>query len=161
MRAGSPDLGRQFEFDSRLMTSPALLRKTRKDFQRLSEMRAKESANLARSGNQQGAWYLGGFAIECALKACIAKRTRRHEFPDRDYAVKVHTHNLEQLLKLAQLESQLENDMKTQPGLATNWGVVKDWKVESRYDTSRLRGKDMAVAVNSPDGVLGWIKLHW
>src|SRR6266704_2273860 len=75
--------------------------KTRRDFQRLAELRAKEAAALAKSRNQQGAYYLGGFAIECALKACIAKKTRRHDFPaDKTYAGKVYTHDLNELLKL-------------------------------------------------------------
>jgi HEPN domain-containing protein len=137
-------------------------RKTRKDFQRLAELRAKEAATLARTGNQQGAYYLAGFAVECALKACIAKKTRRHDFPaDKDYAGKVYSHNLDQLLKLAHLEAQLDLDMKSRPQLAKNWDLVRRWKVDSRYETSRLRGRDLTHAVNSPDGVLQWIKLHW
>lgn len=98
-------------------------RKTRKDFQRLADLRAKEAVTLAKTGNQQGAYYLAGFAVECALKACIAKKTRRHDFPaDKDYAGKVYTHNLDQLLKLALLETQLYRDMKTRPQLAKKLG---------------------------------------
>src|ERR1700728_881454 len=100
-------------------------RKTRKDFQRLAELRAKEAATLSKTGNQQGAYYLAGFAVECALKACIAKKTRRHEFPaDKEYAGKVYTHNLDQLLKLAHLDAQLDSDMEGQPKLADNWNIV-------------------------------------
>ena len=59
---------------------------TRKDFQLLAELRANEAAILAHNGNEQGAYYLAGMAIECALKACIAKKTKRHAFPpDRKY----------------------------------------------------------------------------
>ena len=142
--------------------TPVPARKTRKDFQRLAELRAKEAATLARTGNQQGAYYLAGFAVECALKACIAKKTRRHDFPaDKDYASKVYSHNLDQLLKLSHLEPQLDIDMKSRPQLAKNWDLVRRWKVDSRYETSRLRGRDLTHAVNSPDGVLQWIKLHW
>jgi HEPN domain-containing protein len=137
-------------------------RKTRKDFQRLAELRAKEAATLSKTGNQQGAYYLAGFAVECALKACIAKRTRRHDFPaDKEYAGKVYTHNLDQLLKLASLETQLYKDMETRPRLANNWDVVRRWNVDSRYETSGLSGRNMTLAVNSADGVLQWIKLHW
>jgi HEPN domain-containing protein len=144
--------------------APATLptRKTRKDFQRLAELRAKEAVTLAKTGSPQGAYYLAGFAVECALKACIAKKTRRHDFPaDKDYAGKVYTHNLDQLLKLAHLEAQLYEDMETRPQLAKSWYIVRDWKVDSRYETSNLRGKEMTLAVNSADGMLQWIKLHW
>jgi hypothetical protein len=144
------------------VTASAPMKKTRRDFQRLAELRAREAAILARAGKQHGAYYLGGFAIECALKACIARQTRRHEFPvEPRYASKVYTHDLGELLKLARLEAQLDKDIKTRPLLATNWGVVKGWNVDSRYEIAGLSGKDMVVAVNSSDGVLEWIKLHW
>jgi HEPN domain-containing protein len=144
--------------------APATLpaRKTRKDFQRLAELRAKEAVTLAKTGNQQGAYYLAGFAVECALKACIAKHTRRHDFPaDKDYAGKVYTHNLVQLLKLAHLEAELYKDMETRPLLGNNWNIVRDWGIDCRYETSGLSGKEMTLAVNSADGVLQWIKQHW
>ena len=136
-----------------LMVQGAPMRKARKDFQRLAALRAKEAGVLAESGYRQGAYYLGGLAVECALKACIAKKTRRYEFPaDVKYAQKVYTHELTELLKLAELSSQLERDMKTRPQLATNWSIVKGWNVNSRYETSRLDGRDMVDAVNASDG---------
>jgi hypothetical protein len=147
---------------STLLRPRLAMRKTRRDFQRLAELRAKEAAALAKSRNQQGAYYLGGFAIECALKACIAKKTRRHDFPaDKNYAGQVYTHDLNELLKLAGLSPQLDKDIRTQPELATNWGVVKGWTVGSRYETTGLNGKDMVAAVSSSNGVLQWIKIYW
>ena len=44
-----------------------------------------------------GAYYLAGYAIECALKACIAKATRRYDFPDRKKVDASHTHDLREL----------------------------------------------------------------
>jgi len=38
---------------------------------------------LLRLGLFDGAYYLAGYAVECALKACIAKGTQRFEFPDK------------------------------------------------------------------------------
>jgi hypothetical protein len=136
--------------------------KTRKDFQRLAQLRAAEAAFLARGNKKQGAYYLAGFAIECALKACIAKKTRKHDFPSRNYVQRVHSHDLNELLKLAGLEGHFDADTKTRPGLSANWGVVMGWNIDSRYECSGLNGKDMATAVTSPtDGVLQWIKLYW
>src|SRR5438094_2593762 len=115
-----------------------------------------------RNRKKMGAFYLGGLAIECALKACIAKKTRRYEFPrDRKYVDKVYSHDLSELLKLAGLNDQLDQDLKSNRNLATNWGVVKSWNIDSRYEASGLKGSDMNVAVNSADGVLQWIKLRW
>ena len=139
-----------------------MIRKTRKEFQLLAELRAKEAGVLALNGDEQGAYYLGGIAIECALKACIAKRTKRHEFPpERKYIDKMYSHDLSELLKLTELDDRLEKDMKKKPTLGANWGVVKSWKVDSRYETSGLKGTDMYTAVTGPDGVLPWIRLRW
>ncbi len=128
----------------------------------MAELRINEAVNLAHKRNQQGAYYLAGLAVECALKACIAKKTRRHDFPsDARYASKVYTHNLEELLKLAQLDADLDKEIRARPLLAVNWGVVKAWNVDSRYETSGLNGRDMVAAVSSAEGVLQWIKRYW
>src|SRR5207249_1916826 len=95
---------------------------TRKHFQLLAQLRADEAAVLVRNRKKMGAFYLGGLAIECALKACIAKKTRRYEFPrDRKYVDKVYSHDLSELLKLAGLNDQLDQDLKSNRNLATNW----------------------------------------
>jgi len=49
----------------------------------LSRIRLQEAKALLSLDFDDGAYYLAGYAVECALKACIAKETRRHEFPDR------------------------------------------------------------------------------
>lgn len=135
---------------------------TRRDFQRLAELRAREAAALLRTRNPIGSYYLSGYAIECALKACIAKQGRRHEFPLKvEYVRRVYTHNLEELLKLADLEQQLQSDMRTNAVLARNWAIVKDWSEESRYSGSGLNGRDLHEAVAGQDGVLLWIKQRW
>lgn len=135
---------------------------TRKDFQRLAELRAKEAGALLRSKYPVGSYYLGGYAVECALKACIAKMARRHEFPLKaDYIRRLYTHNLEELLKLAELDKPLQDDMQGNVALAKNWGVVKNWSEESRYQISGLNGRDLYSAVAGSDGVLLWIRQHW
>ena len=135
---------------------------TRRDFQVLCGLRAKEAEILVRNRQELGAYYLGGYAVECALKACIAKKTKRHEFPPKkDYVEKIYSHKLEALLKLAGLEKQLEEDMKHNSALAANWGVVKLWNESSRYIRSGLRGKDLFTAIAGTDGVLPWIRQRW
>jgi hypothetical protein len=135
---------------------------TRRDLQRLADLRAKEAGVLAKNRNQAGAFYLAGYAVECALKACIAKEAKRHEFPPKvDYVRRVYTHNLEELLKIAQLEKQLEADAKNNPSLGINWGVVKAWNEEARYKASGLNGRDLYAAISGPSGVLPWIKQRW
>jgi HEPN domain-containing protein len=53
----------------------------RAEFQRLAETRIADARALFEAGRNDAAFYLAGYAVECALKACIAKKTREHDFP--------------------------------------------------------------------------------
>jgi len=53
----------------------------RSDFQKLTEIRMKEAKVLLSNACFEGAYYLAGYAVECAIKACIAKKTQIHDFP--------------------------------------------------------------------------------
>jgi HEPN domain-containing protein len=66
-------------------------------------MRLDEAKVLLDAGKWAGAYYLAGYAVECALKACVARLMQAEVFPDKDFAVKCYTHNLEALLALAGL----------------------------------------------------------
>lgn len=134
----------------------------RNDFKTLSRLRAKEARALLLSGNQQGAYYLAGYAVECALKACIASKTKRFEFPPSPQEVKnFYTHDLSVLLRAADLEPLLEKDIKLNTALATNWNTVKLWNEKCRYRCSGLNGRDLYKAIRGTNGVLRWIKHHW
>jgi hypothetical protein len=134
----------------------------RKDFRTLAQLRADEARILLKSRRQLGAYYLAGYAVECALKACIAKRRKRFEFPPKRKEVeKMYSHDLDTLLDVAGLGTQLQREIATNPGFAVNWNTVKDWTAESRYKTSGLNAKDLYNAVTGPNGVLPWIRLRW
>src|SRR5690349_4329055 len=105
----------------------------RKDFQKLARQRLQDANVLLRAGCSSGAYYLTGYAVECALKACIAKKTLRCEFPDKELAGKCHTHELTELLATAGLKLQYDKDIKIDPRLEANWAMAKDWKVTTRY----------------------------
>ena len=119
---------------------------------------------MIRARQYAGAYYIAGYAAECALKACIAKHTMRHDFPDKNIANKAWVHNLEELARTAGLWPILEKELKTKPSLALNWSIVKDWKETSRYDLSRTaaEAKDFYSAlVARQNGVLPWIRKRW
>jgi hypothetical protein len=118
---------------------------------------------LLGAGHWDGAYYLCGYAVECALKACIARRVRRYDFPDRDLATQSYSHNLAQLVRVAGLESQLQADLGGDPALAVNWAVVKDWAERSRYERRRAQeARDLyAATADRRHGVLRWIRRHW
>ena len=115
-----------------------------------------------RGGNTEGAYYLTGLAVECAVKACIAKNTRRHDFPPTPNAVKdVYTHDLVKLVGAARLQATLDADMRVNSSLNKNWAVVKDWNINSRYLTKGLNARDLYRAVAGRNGVMQWLRQRW
>jgi len=53
----------------------------RLDLQQLAWERSGDAQELLAAGRWSGAYYLCGYAVECGLKACIAKLSRLHDFP--------------------------------------------------------------------------------
>jgi HEPN domain-containing protein len=134
----------------------------RRDFQVLSRLRLKEARVLLAARLYDGAYYLAGYAVECALKACIAKATRRHEFPDRVRVNGSYTHNLKELVVFADLENALRRDL-TNPDFSQKWEAVRSWSEGSRYDridAQKARALVRAVG-NRGDGVLSWLRRYW
>jgi len=134
----------------------------RKDFKALADVRVAEARILLANHKDQGAYYLAGYAVECALKACIAKKTKKSQFPPKvDDVREMYSHRLDKLSGVAGLDADLKKEIQTNPAFATNWSTVKDWTAESRYRSSGLNGKDMYNAVAGTDGVLPWIRQRW
>jgi HEPN domain-containing protein len=135
----------------------------RQDLRELALLRIKEARVLFANGCWSGAYYLASYAIECALKACIAKRTERFEFPDKERVNRSYTHKLSQLLQIADLEKSLRDAERHQPELARNWAFVTEWSEEARYEQhSETDAAAFLKAVQDrKDGVLPWLKKHW
>lgn len=76
------------------------------------------------------------YSVECALKACIAKTIPRHQFPDKEKALSCYTHNLKDLLRVAQLEKALLEQSKGDAVFRYNWEIVQLWSEHSRYATT-------------------------
>lgn len=132
--------------------------------QRISAQRRRESAVLLRAGMYSGAYYLAGYSVECALKACIARQTARYDFPNRKIAQDSWTHDLEKLVQLAGIGPQLVGNTKANPAFQLNWAIVKDWTEAARYDLSitRAQARDLYSACTSRrNGILPWIKQRW
>lgn len=134
----------------------------RKDLQALAESRLRDAQLLFGSRRFDAAYYLAGYVIECGLKACIAKRTKRHDFPDRKIAERAYTHDLTQLLSVAGIADALQQEFHNDRTLDVRWGVVKDWNEKSRYEShGRRKAKDMLEAVAGRQGVCECIKRYW
>lgn len=96
--------------------------------EQIAELRPAEAgALLSMSPPMPDAAYdLAGDSVECALKACIAKLTAQHDFPDKNFAAKCFTHKAEALVPLAGLETARAAAVAKDAKLAANWLVVKD-----------------------------------
>lgn len=133
----------------------------RLQLQTLSKLRRKEAAALIRAKHYAGGYYLLGYAVECALKACIAKAVERHVLPPRD-AQKIYVHNLTQLRGFAGLEAEMS--LPTNVELQLNWAIVKDWSEQKRYESSigKQAARDFYSACTARTyGVLPWISKKW
>jgi hypothetical protein len=90
---------------------------------------------LLRGSEWSGAYYLVGYAVECGLKACLTKSFRGYQMPDKQIVEKGHTHDLDNLVRLAALDGILGQARRADGNLDINWALVKDWKETSRYET--------------------------
>jgi hypothetical protein len=133
------------------------------DFQQLASMRIEEAKVLLDQAEWSGAYYLAGYAVECALKACIAKLAKAEEYPDKEYAAKCFTHNIEKLIGLAGLKAQRDLDAPHGSERAGNWAAVKDWSELSRYqEKTQAEAEGLYDAItNAANGVFPWIVMRW
>ena len=123
----------------------------------------REARALLNLGLWDGAYYLAGYAIEYAVKACIAKATRRYEFPDKKKVDSSHSHDLSQLIKVAGLEGALLDKLRNDTEFRTNWLTAQYWSEQTRYRRHAPESaKELVAAVTDRNhGVLPWIRLHW
>lgn len=122
----------------------------RADFQKLAASRIHEAKVLLDSKHYEGAYYLAGYAVECALKACIAKKTKRFDFPPSEKEVReYYTHDLAKLIKGAGLDGALKAEVGSNPQFGNYWKAVKDWKEQARYETQidEKRARDLYSAI--------------
>jgi len=135
----------------------------RADLQALATTRLEDARTLLRNERFAGAYYLAGYAVECALKSCIAKRTREHDFPDKSTVAQSWTHDLEKLVKTAQMELALQQRIDSDRVFARCWNEVKEWSEESRYDSiAPLKAQALLRAIEEPGhGVLSWLRECW
>jgi HEPN domain-containing protein len=135
----------------------------RVELQQLAQERIEDARALLAARRWSGAYYLAGYAVECALKACIAKLMKSEEFPDRKFAERCWTHNLPQLLDLAGLKRDFDAALQADLELADNWDTVKEWKEDSRYvRTTKTKAENLYEAITDrKHGVLTWLELRW
>lgn len=135
----------------------------RRDYCQLAELRLADAQVLLANRRYAAAYYLAGYAVECGLKACIARRFGLYEFPPRNTTNDLYIHSLEKLATNAKLAGLLDAQKRSVPGFVSNWSVVAAWNEQSRYQRwSRAEAETLLSAITDvPDGVMEWIKLNW
>lgn len=56
---------------------------TKGDLEKLAQVRLDDALLLAHAGRSSSAYYLAGYAVELALKACISKLFQPNVIPDK------------------------------------------------------------------------------
>jgi HEPN domain-containing protein len=137
---------------------------TRADFQQLAETRLEEAKALLDIGKWDGAYYLAGYAVEIALKACIIKLLMATDaFPERRFSERCYTHKVEELLGVAGLLPAWTAATAANSAFADSWELVRDWSEQKRYHRmTEVEARELYDAITDPNhGVLSWIKTHW
>jgi len=99
--------------------------------QKLALRYSEDARILPRAGRWHSAYYLAGYAVECGLKACIAKHIHR-TVPSKKFIERFYGHKLDGLLDLAGAKAALQDH--TDEAMKRNWSrIVSPWSSEVRY----------------------------
>lgn len=134
----------------------------------LAKTRLADAKALLGRKRWSAAYYLTGYAVECALKSCLLHHI--HEtgviFKDQKYLKELGgcwTHDFVTLVKISGLDEPFGVARGQNPVLEANWTVTKDWKETSRYEEkTEHEARSLYTAVeHEADGVLAWVRQHW
>jgi HEPN domain-containing protein len=137
----------------------------RAHLQQLSSDRIEDAKTLLAASRWSAAYYLSGYAVECALKSCILRRIENTGiiFELKKFAEECWTHDIEALTKKADLDNSRGLEIATNAQFGIYWQRVKDWNEASRYRIStQTTAEELFESVNDPtSGVLPWLKKFW
>ncbi|MBF0495922.1 MAG: HEPN domain-containing protein [Deltaproteobacteria bacterium] len=136
------------------------------ELKELANIRLEEVKSLFASELYDGAWYLTGYVVEMALKACICRTLDLDEYPEEgELSRSFKTHRLDILLTLSGLGRKLSQDANNNLRLLENWSGITEWNESIRYSPVGTIQKEQVEKIISSledeDGVFTWIKKHW
>lgn len=129
----------------------------------IAQSKSADAVLLLEHGRFANAYYLAGYAVEIGLKACIALQFRAEHFPDRRLVNIIHTHQLADLVRHAELDSILVEKKLASREFSRNRSLVSKWTPDSRYSTidGKAAGAMVNAVSNPKTGVLEWIREYW
>jgi hypothetical protein len=133
------------------------------DLEKLAQLRIDDAIILLNAGRASSAYYLAGYSVELALKACISKLFQKGVIPDKQFVSSIYTHKFENLISLAGLKPNLDAEIKMNSQFAIFWAIATKWSEESRYELwDTVSAVSLVQAIHDPsNGVLKWVKQHW
>ncbi len=140
---------------------------TRSELQQLSAIRLREAEALFEAALYDGSFYLCGYVVELALKACVCRHLGITEYPESEPHLKgfFRTHDFRSLELVAGLRSSISEKRQASFAFDANWTLVTSWKPEDRYllnSKTQSQAHDMLEAIrSSPEGVLTWLSQQW
>ena len=141
----------------------------RDELQEMARQRIKDAEALLVGSRWEFAYYVAGYAVECALKSCILSRMVRTAwvFEEKWEAKACLTHEFGKLIVLAGLRDELNDALKASSAaggeFANNWTTAEKWKVTSRYESkTEAEARGLLAAITSdPHGVFKWLQIFW
>lgn len=127
---------------------------TSRDFLKVAGQRLTTAETLLREKLTLDAQYLGGYTVECSLKALILHRTPEPDKPDtlRRITSGAKMHRPDVLL------GELRNS-----GVALPLGIAKrmrrfDWTTDLRYETGRRDTGETVAFLNTAKAIYDWVE---
>ncbi len=151
--------------NSGLTSNSRLTTLNQAELRQMAEERILDADALLKGGRWAFAYYVAGYAIECALKSCVLSRMIHTGgvFQDRKFAERCWTHDFQELVRLAGLLNELNATLAANPPFVNHWAIVRQWKETGRYESkTESEAKALFAAItHEPDGVLRWIRNYW
>jgi hypothetical protein len=128
------------------------------DLEKLAQVRLDDAVLLLQANRSSSAYYLSGYAVELALKACVAKLMQANVIPDKAFVNAIYTHRFDTLLSAAGLLPQFQQDTRADPQFGAYWAIASKWTEESRHEFwDPMAAATMIQAVHEPThGVWGF-----
>lgn len=133
---------------------------TKKEFEALAIEKLADAELLLKEKRWSSAYYLSGYAVECAFKVCITKAFKAETLPDKNFVNSTYNHDLKKLAEQAKLQGLIN---AASPALKLNWTLANVWVPEARYKSyTEATATEIFQAISDKaDGVFEWIKAHW
>ena len=110
----------------------------------IAERRRGDASVLLQKKRYDGAVYLGGYVIECLLKAAICQWIGAERLPER-----YMTHDLNWLREQAALVME--------PRLRKSWRDVAIWDVTARYSSQVISAQSARQFINAMEVIRRWL----